>query len=971
MFFRKIVLNKFLAVVVGVVFLWVQTVWAAQIVCYMPKGPMRSTPQYNPATGFCETWPLDEYNNCPERYMYSQKLETCIDLPRCTGNNVYDLATKSCVPIGNQTQVGTGTNGTTKYDQICVVDKNGDGDISADELVECITTDDGSKLCPLDAAPCQARYVTPYCPSGYTYNSQTKTCQSNPTCIPGFVYNDYYMMCMQGVTCPFGGNIQNMNGQWKCVIGATISCPSGSSLQYQNGQPICVAGVSCPNGGWIQNVNGQWKCVAQAQINCPSGSTLDTSRKVCVTQPSDWKLRCPSGWKFVTHNIEDWSKFGDVMDLTINGETWSVMLQLRYNVLCDLDVLVNVCEEQYICTENDYYVVICGDQTVCYDTNPCWYGADGYSYISASDINSCTYNTCLPYLGCFYSFRKRDDKRQLCYYKNVCIGPYYAENLTSNGIFFTSPKKGDPICSQGWPNSQTGMCELAPNISCPSGYSYDPNSQLCVTNIPCPAGYSFDGSLWACKAAANISCPFGYSYDSSVQLCVTNISCPTGSTFNANLQACLAPPSCISGGSFNQNIGKCEGSASCPTGATLTDNGCFIGYFCPYGDYPCKPVNRVMMCSANQCLTTSQFEALQEDEPEEPNDYQDDGQIDNTGRCLGQIYIFNGERQRCRPPGWQVGIRNNCCDSKLAKGRLYDSTGSTGANFSLLKYSAAAIKASYDMIYFAYWFAQGKTYIAFGDGVIILSKSADFASPWVLNQGTKEFDATLNFINHYDDITTNADGIIEVVGGDKASITAAGSYAETLGPTLAMAITHIAISGIVKDPQLAAVLNLAADAVFFTMGLIGPVGFAAAVVGVIVGFLFGGGCDHKDIITVIKRESGRCHYVDKPCIKWLKVFGKKIKCLQRAKYYCCFNSKLARIIHEQGRPQLNTDIRNWGSGKHPNCRGFTPEEFASLDLDKIDLSEYIDDITRNVATDIETNIQQFFYDSIQTRTSSR
>ncbi|MCC6026861.1 MAG: conjugal transfer protein TraN, partial [Caldimicrobium sp.] len=213
--------------------------------------------------------------------------------------------------------------------------------------------------------------------------------------------------------------------------------------------------------------------------------------------------------------------------------------------------------------------------------------------------------------------------------------------------------------------------------------------------------------------------------------------------------------------------------------------------------------------------------------------------------------------------------------------------------------------------------------------------------------------------------------------GDRAAMTAAASYAETLGPTVAMAILHLGISGLVKDPQVAAVLNLAADAAYYylvvgfqNLSWLGWVGFAAAVIGTIASFLFGGGCDKEDVITVTMRESGRCHYVGKRCIKKLRL-GPIKKCIQKAKYYCCFNSKLARIIHEQGRPQLNTDIRSWGSAKRPNCRGFTPEEFASLDFDKIDLSEYFEDITRNVAQGIETNMQQFFYDSIQTRISSR
>jgi len=851
MFFRETLLKKILVLVVGFIFLFMENVWAVQMVCYIPNGPIRSTPQYNPQSGFCETWPLDEYNTCPERYTYSQWLNTCVDLPRCTGTYTYDLGSRSCVPIGNQTQEGSGSNGTTQYDNICAIDLNGDGEISEEELAQCITTDDGGKLCPLDAAPCRAKNTTPDCPQGYTYNGATKTCQSNPTCESGFTYD--------------GAN------------------------------KVCTKQVDCPNGGQLQNINGQWKCVATGNSVCPSGSTTDPTRGVCLAQPSDWKLRCPPGWKFYNpsfHNhtyIYDSSQNGCPVSLTINGETWTGFEQHRYNWAC---------------------------------ASRCYYGASWYSYLSASDIDNCTYNTCQPYYSCSSCLQWSST----CAYQNVCVYPEYLGNENIDGLYFIAPKKGDPICSQEqYLNSQTGMCEF---------------------------------------------CPSGYTYDTSLKLCVAD-PCSSGSTFDANLQSCVSSPSCIQGGSFNPNIGKCEGSASCPSGATLTSDGCFMGYYCPYGDYPCKPVNGVMMCSANQCLTTSEVQALEEDDPDEPTDYQDDGQIDSAGQCLGQVYIFNGQKQRCRPSGWQTGFQN-CCSSKLAKDKIYDSTGSTGMTFSLLKFGADAIRHAYDMVYLGYLFAQGNTYVYLGENAIILSKTADFANPIIFDYSSKQGDAIIYTLDKMG-LDTDAAGIFTVPDGDLTVANAMAGYAQAIGPTMALAITHLAISGLVKDPQMAAILNLAADGVFFYLfpGLISPVGLAVAVITTIASFFMGGGCNEEDVITVTKRESGRCHYVGQRCIKKLKL-GFIKKCIQKAKYYCCFNSKLARIIHEQGRPQLITDIRNWGSAESPNCRGFTPEEFASLDFDKIDLSEYFEDITRNIPKDYELqeHVQQYFYDSMGQRLSN-
>jgi len=93
---------------------------------------------------------------------------------------------------------------------------------------------------------------------------------------------------------------------------------------------------------------------------------------------------------------------------------------------------------------------------------------------------------------------------------------------------------------------------------------------------------------------------------------------------------------------------------------------------------------------------------------------------------------------------------------------------------------------------------------------------------------------------------------------------------------------------------------------------------------------------------------GQCHYVGSYCSKKiLKV------CVQKKKTFCCFNSVLGRIIQEQGRPQLGI---GWGDAKHPNCRGFTPEEFQKIDFSKIDFSEWLPEIEQNVSKSI-SNVQ--------------
>ncbi|MEM4620425.1 MAG: conjugal transfer protein TraN [Desulfurococcaceae archaeon] len=73
-----------------------------------------------------------------------------------------------------------------------------------------------------------------------------------------------------------------------------------------------------------------------------------------------------------------------------------------------------------------------------------------------------------------------------------------------------------------------------------------------------------------------------------------------------------------------------------------------------------------------------------------------------------------------------------------------------------------------------------------------------------------------------------------------------------------------------------------------------------------------------------RREAGTCTYVGDYCSRRILGF-----CVERRRSFCCFNSSLARIFQECGRPQIN---RPFGNPRNPDCRGFTPEEFQLVDF---------------------------------------
>ena len=102
------------------------------------------------------------------------------------------------------------------------------------------------------------------------------------------------------------------------------------------------------------------------------------------------------------------------------------------------------------------------------------------------------------------------------------------------------------------------------------------------------------------------------------------------------------------------------------------------------------------------------------------------------------------------------------------------------------------------------------------------------------------------------------------------------------------------------------------------------------------------GCNGEEKDLAQKRGKDLCVEVGTYCDK--KVLG---QCIKKKKSFCCFPSKLARIVHTQGRAQLGI---GWGDGENPMCRGLTPEELSRVDFSKLDMRELHQDIASRIKT---------------------
>lgn len=136
----------------------------------------------------------------------------------------------------------------------------------------------------------------------------------------------------------------------------------------------------------------------------------------------------------------------------------------------------------------------------------------------------------------------------------------------------------------------------------------------------------------------------------------------------------------------------------------------------------------------------------------------------------------------------------------------------------------------------------------------------------------------------------------------------------------------------------------------------GPTAIAALATPFLTMFL----CSSEEKMLDIKDRMGFCHKVGTYCSS--SVLG---ICKTKRTAYCCFESKLSRILQEQGRPQLN---KPWGKPKKEQCEGFTIDEFSRLDLSVMDFtevySEFVDaaKLPDEVSTlsEIQDKIQDYY-----------
>ena len=116
------------------------------------------------------------------------------------------------------------------------------------------------------------------------------------------------------------------------------------------------------------------------------------------------------------------------------------------------------------------------------------------------------------------------------------------------------------------------------------------------------------------------------------------------------------------------------------------------------------------------------------------------------------------------------------------------------------------------------------------------------------------------------------------------------------------------------------------------------------------------GCDESSKVVGKLREEGKCIQIGTYCAEHVRVAFAKF-CLRKKTVFCCFGTKFAKLLQEQGKQQLNI---NFGSPQEPNCRGFTPEELSHIDFSTLDLTEITEEVMNKFKPPTNSNIGEHF-----------
>ncbi|WP_296198731.1 conjugal transfer protein TraN [Sphingorhabdus sp.] len=827
------------------------------------------------------------------------------------------------------------------------------GTQSADVSYSCPS---GSMLDGTNCRSSQAASISSYsCPSGFTL-AQT-TCSraitesatvASYSCATGFILVG--TNCQQTITqsatpnysCSSGYTLSGSSCSQTTTTSATpiYSCPSGTSLSgttcINTVSQAATPSYSCASGFVLSGTN----CVqntgyaATPSYSCPSGWTQSgSSCEVSMSQLASVNYSCPPNKTNVG------SRCQEVISRTATA-----------NYSCNLGYIFNGVECGSTETQAANSTQSCNGLTLI----------SGYcSMISSTafcpaNVNGMVFDRSANARGrlqCFYV----PARTYSCATGYALTGVTCQSTATQTAIVTYSCNAGEVLA--GLICNVTSVTDADVNYSCPNGYLL--NGELCSVvkkqdadvSYSCPSGGTLSGTTCEVSnsnpASVSYNCPSGFALSGTTctqqqtQNAAVSFSCPTGfvlsgsscsreNVISANLAYSCPANYTLSGSTCSQTQSSAAVPVySCPAGFSLSGNSCSAieaqpatpSYACPLG----------FSLSGTVCSMSVQASAVYSC----PQGFELDGTTcrkvlvqaatvtmvcpDGTtlqdGKCYGET-LGSSECADLEQNAQCQWVKDTCLDEQPS-----GACKVTEKTFNCPIPGEAA--------------QQNKEYVCSGD-LYCTNGSCET----IEREASNEFKDALVAMGAIDQVQKEFDP--DAMGLFKGT-------RETCHKPLFGVINCCAgrVSGLFSGSSA-----IAAGAFLGTGG--------AALAGIATQFLTIFACSSAEKQLDVKDRLGLCVNIGSYCSSSLLGV-----CKTKRKAYCCFESKLTRILQEQGRPQIN---KPWDKPKTEQCKGFTVDEFSRLDLSTMDFSEIYSEFLEaaklpneaQMASDIQTKIQQYY-----------
>ncbi|ADU66199.1 hypothetical protein Selin_1465 [Desulfurispirillum indicum S5] len=510
---------------------------------------------------------------------------------------------------------------------------------------------------------CEEFLTAPYTCSVGSYNSTTGRCErlltAAYTCSPGSTYNSSTKRCEStntvASTCPAGSTCPP----------TPRTCPSGYTLSGTSCVRTTSSAPSCPSGYSFVGANNRCERFDNPAPTCPSTYNFVHANHRCErfrqAEP------CGSGYFNAPHKARVMRVYRALFSRDPEASGLNYWFEVSRNTPSDAELVSAMLASASTQDRNRFH-----EKAANHPTYTTWSAQQTNAmalamYHSIPAAGQCqrviTQNQCASGYTHIASDHLCQDQYEL--HGNTCRRILQMEGICPEGTRRNLTTRLCETITTTTPACATpGECDETDNYlptTCPNHF-------WCAEfeEQPCPSSHpAFNQVTLQCERVVQTqppTCSAGYSWNSSSLMCERTLThTPYTSPGQNPSERCVL---------------RIEQEPTCPPDHPYRiDDKCYSRWKCPFDPgNPSKPCRDIWnqgnpVCSEHDCLIVSETEEEYEDD-----EYIDDGQTDEYGQCLDQMFFFSGENVRC----YRRGIRRlltSCCTTRNPDGMTHAISG--------------------------------------------------------------------------------------------------------------------------------------------------------------------------------------------------------------------------------------------------------------------------------------------------------